>query len=655
MDTDLKKHINAIKKIKEYDSNLDRQNLWWTVVAMVGKINNQGLEPQLLDSISATQAQFDKLKSELITNLVNRYLEKVEVDVRLKGQAFIDILNRNLFERTADVGFLATDQSLVDYLKQGSFTPCQRSAIEERLREYVAKYSVYMDIALFTPQGELVASLSQPDSSSNTHSSVIFDALNSNDYIEYDQPVDLVAYQETPLYYVQRVQYQNQTVGVLCMSFKFVDELARISTSLNGSDQGFELALTSQQKILYKTDSQLNSALQLNKESLYQFGEEKVHGQQAFCYCCRTTGYQGYEGLDWVSTSYIPTHNAFSMAEDGMHMGDLTQDSALFPFDLYMLNLEINTALTIVVLNGKISSLKNKVKSFLPVLDYFQDIGLEVKDVFADSINHIHAVAHATMQEKANFSAKIAQEVMDRNLYERANDVRWWALNPLISETLAQSEIKDYRSINQTLKIINDLYTVYTLLFVFDKQGTIVGVSKPDAEHLIGKNIKDSYLLKRVSSVQSTQQYVVSDFAASEFYDNKPTYIYYGAVRNPQDNQVTGGVAAVFDSEPEFEAILNDFLPKNSSGKVTEGAFAMVVDSRSNIISASANEFGLEAGKKIEQMAVEVQQIVKTEDNEVTLQGQGYIVASSESLGYREYKIDDGYVNDMKCYVCVKS
>ena len=655
MDTNLKKYINSIKQIKDYDASLDRQNLWWTVVAMVGKINNQGLEPQLLDSISETQKQFDSLKTQLINSLISRYLEKVEVDLRLKAQSFIDILNRNLFERTADVGFLATDQALVDYLKNADFSPEKRHSAESRLIEYIQKYSVYMDIALFTPNGELVASLSDENSKSKTSSSVIYKALETREYIEFDRPVDLVSYDQTPLYFIQRVMDGSSPIGVLCMSFKFVDEMQRISEMLNKGDKGFELVLTNESGILYNTTSQDSNSSQFYQDKMQSFSERKINNQESFCFSCQASGYQGYKGLSWVSSCYIPVDVSFTLNEGDLMKKSLSRFSALFPADLNMLNLEINTALTIVVLNGKISSLKNKVQTFLPVLDYFQDIGKEIKEVFSDSINHIHAVSHSTMQEKASFAAQISQEVIDRNLYERANDVRWWALNPLISETLSSKNTNEYGKISQTLEIINDLYTVYTLLFIFDTNGKVIAVSKPDYEHLLGSNLKDNSMLKRVSDLNSTQQYMVSDFSETGFYNEKPTYIYFGAVRDTENSGVIGGIAAVFDSEPEFQAILEDFLPKDSIGEIIEGAFSFVVDSSSKIISSTENKFDLQPGTKIDQLSSDFQKLIKTNKTQINLDGVEYIVANKSSFGYREFKNSDGYENDMTCYVFLKS
>lgn len=60
---------------------------------------------------------------------------------------------------------------------------------------------------------------------------------------------------------------------------------------------------------------------------------------------------------------------------------------------------------------------------------------------------------------------------MDRNLYERANDCRWWAPTSAFRQILSKPEVTpdDAQQISDILKYINGLYTVYTNLFVYDR------------------------------------------------------------------------------------------------------------------------------------------------------------------------------------------
>ena len=70
---------------------------------------------------------------------------------------------------------------------------------------------------------------------------------------------------------------------------------------------------------------------------------------------------------------------------------------------------------------------------------------------------------------------------MDRNLYERANDCRWWALTSAFRELLAEPALPadGAARMGAILETINGLYTVYSNLVVFDANGRVLAVSQP--------------------------------------------------------------------------------------------------------------------------------------------------------------------------------
>lgn len=53
----------------------------------------------------------------------------------LKAQTTIDIFIRNLFERTADVGFLATDDDLVAFMANDHSCSTDEAFIDQRIKE----------------------------------------------------------------------------------------------------------------------------------------------------------------------------------------------------------------------------------------------------------------------------------------------------------------------------------------------------------------------------------------------------------------------------------------------------------------------------------------------------------------------------------------
>ena len=64
-----------------------------------------------------------------------------------------DIVVRNLYERTADIGFLATDRELCEFVA-GIQTDADK--IRMRLRDYRSKYTVYEEILLLDTKGNVL-------------------------------------------------------------------------------------------------------------------------------------------------------------------------------------------------------------------------------------------------------------------------------------------------------------------------------------------------------------------------------------------------------------------------------------------------------------------------------------------------------------------
>ena len=78
-----------------------------------------------------------------------RTVKKLATELGANAQVAIDILIRNLFERTADIGFLAMDTIICDFAKKSKEE--QKSALpslQNRFHEYIEKYSVYSDVLL---------------------------------------------------------------------------------------------------------------------------------------------------------------------------------------------------------------------------------------------------------------------------------------------------------------------------------------------------------------------------------------------------------------------------------------------------------------------------------------------------------------------------
>jgi chemotaxis signal transduction protein len=285
-------------------------------------------------------------------------------------------------------------------------------------------------------------------------------------------------------------------------------------------------------------------------------------------------------------------------------------------------------------------------------------VGAKTKDVFEGAIADLHETVVASLLRGNQFHAALAIDVMDRNLYERANGCRWWALTSAFADLLSRPQLAatEVATIGAILRAINDLYTACANLIVFDCGGRIVAaahsIARDPADTAVGDApLADTALTEewaaRILSLDGEQDYAVSSFVPGPLYPGGPTYIYGAAIRAPQQGKVVGGIAVVLDSGPQFAAMLKDALPRDGAGNIKHGAFALFVEPSGRVIACSDDRFHpgdmlaidktfLHTGSGAGHSGVAV------------LDGTHHAVGAKASAGYREYKsASDGYRNDV--------
>ena len=677
MDKNTLAKINSyIPEVTNYNSALNSLAERWNLLTLLGQMSNIGMD------MSDTREAFEHLTQQLLVKLGGERLKKLSSEMNSKAQVAVDIVIRNLFERTADIGFLATDDDIREYLQYLLINKNTddlyrqekirlKKALVQRFNEYVAKYSVYDNIVLLSTTGEILVQLDQNNPVSRSRSPFIDEALTtSQDYVEFYDYCDINPSKQKTLIYAYKVTKTNdpdsEILGVLALFFKFEDEMNGIFTNLLEKDDWMNIMLLdSSAKVISSSDSyQIPLGATMQKVLNCDYKIVRFAGREYLAKTCKTKGYQGFFGLDWLGHVMIPLENAFTLTNDALPLLDpnilhaVVRNSNLFGDELITIPNEaqnIQKELDITVWNGnvKIANTKNGDNSFSKsLLIEISKTGSQTKSIFEESIANLNNTVISSILNDVLFLAKLAIDIMDRNLYERANDCRWWALTTYFRRSL-QSPNPDKEAIAKILGYINNLYTVYTNLFVYDKSGLILAVSNEDQNHLVGTKLSNSWVLQTLDLTDS-QAYSVSPFSKSALYDNRATYIYGASITSLQDNsEVLGGIGIVFDSQPELYAMLADTLPKDKDAKIQENYFALFCDKEKNIISSTNQELKVGDVLYIDEAFFDLQ-TAQSYANIIEYKGKYYAVGSSLSKGYREYKVDDNYTNDLLAIIFVE-
>lgn len=653
MQTLNEKNRNALTavfpSVTQHQNNLMNLNRWWDKVALVGKINSLNVPQSLLANMLDTKGEFADLQALLIENLLAEQVQQIGRKHRSIAQTLIDIPNRNLFERTADVGFLATDTRFVSYLKLTQVDPAATQVVQQHMLEYAAKYSVYDDVMLFDVNGKLKVRMNSAVAEQLGSDPVIQELLDGQqEYIEICRFSPLCPHKPLSSLFLAPVRdpQSNVPLGVLCLSFKLENEMASLFADLSDGSGLVMALLDANGKVLEAS----HQALLSRGERIDVHRQDQfitLNNQQYFCTVAPTRGYQGYMGLSWQGCVLMPFSRSVEQQRSERDNDKAQQDVARWQgFSATLSNIQhrskvVTDDLDLVVLNGRIAAARTDADEFIPILEEIRQIGRQMQGIFSSSVSQLMSTALTTHYNALSAQAALAIDIMDRNLYERANDCRWWALTEQFIHALGAAAVTPdaQHEMSAILSYINELYTVYTGIYVYDRSGKIVAVSSSSLVDWLDTQAAEPTQWRSVLALSSSQQYSVSAFHPSDYYQQRPTYIYNAAIRH--NNQVVGGIGLVFDSEPEFPQMLDDVL--NSSSAKRMGVF---IDRRGQVISASA-QAPWQAG---EYLALPAEILNHGRGGQgagiYTLDQQQYVIGFAVSKGYREYKTEDGYSND---------
>jgi len=603
-------------------NDFEHHNKLLNKVTLTGKINSDSSTTNLFEFADDTSRNFSELQGNLINILLKENMNTLTNELQSKAAITIDILIRNLFERTADVGFLATDALIVEFLQNNTIS---KNRMKEHLQAYVSKYSVYNEIVIFDVDGNVQVNLNNTNSIKTTTDSIIQQTLKSTAYVERYAHTDIFKSQKKTLTYTQKIiDSNNKNIGVLCLCFKFEDELERI----------FKNVLSDNEIILLLQDNKViaSSNTQLYPLDFYIKTINKSYSiiKSSIAVSAKTSGYQGYYGLNLCAI----------VLKDTKVMSHKSHEKSIHP-NLINENIRniINKAgyivedLSDIIINGELIAAKRRMYLLNPILDNLRVISTNLLTTIKNAGENLELLEEESLKFNLISSSKLAIDIMDRNLYERANDSRWWALTPLFIEELSLEKPNEDK-LNSVLHYINDLYTVYTNIFLYNKSGKIIASSNDLG--IIGEYIKNSAVSSTLKN-RDPQKYFVSEFKQTEFYNNEATYIYHATVN--KEKETLGGIAVVFDSTVEFEAILNDSLTDRLKG------FSLFIDEDAMIIASTNNSYKINSTLPLEKQTLE--KILKNETfyDLVMIDEKSYILASTLSKGYREYKVNDNYTN----------
>jgi chemotaxis signal transduction protein len=643
-------YLPYMRDVTNCEQSLRELNLMWRLIESSARMNCPAEARAILPTMAATRAGFSQLEKELVASLAREKIGNVLAELATKAQYVTEIVVRNLYERTADVGFLATDRELCAFVAGQSD---DADAIRLRLRAYRSKYTVYDEIILLDLAGNVLVQIDEATPLEGSLDPLIAQTLACDQYVETFRYSDLRPARRDALIYSRRMRHPDTgaVVGVLCLCFAFEEEMARIfATHRDRTERSNMLLLDAGNRVVASADQlwiPLGAQVPVNRDAAP--GLLMYAGREYLVRTYTSAGYQGYPGpAGWQGQVMIPVDVAFGSAYSAVlaqldpEVADgLLSHARSFCPPLFEI---MGAAETIrrVVWNGQVMTAgqAGELAKLKSILEQISETGARSNELFSQSIRALFETVLASGLRDGEFVSHLLVDLLDRNLYERANDCRWWALSPVLRTLLArpaQLDADGVERIARMLDYINGLYTVYTRIFVYDRDGVIVtGTQGP-----VPCTTIDDATLQAVLALRTEQDYYVSPFEPSSLYGDQRTYVYHAAIRHPDDDaQVIGGIGIVFDAGAEFSAMLRGAV----GGKPDVQAF--FVDRSGAIIASTDPSRPIGAALDIDAAMLALDSGASA-SRIIAHDGQYAIMGCTASHGYLEFKVSDGYRADV--------
>lgn len=264
----------------------------------------------------------------------------------------------------------------------------------------------------------------------------------------------------------------------------------------------------------------------------------------------------------------------------------------------------VNRAAKMLAINALIVAARagEAGKGFAIVAEEFKKISTEIDAVAGDLESQVRAdldelsaiggaiLGHMRGQRLADLALN-AIEIVDRNLYERTCDVRWWATDSAVVACLAEGDdAAARRYASERLGVILDAYTVYLDLWICDTKGRVVANGRPGKyPGVVGQSVADAKWFRDGMRTATGDDFVACDIEKARALGDAPVATYATAIREggQAKGKVLGVLGVHFDWRPQAQAVVDGV---RLTPEERERSRVMLLDQKGRVLASSDNQ-----------------------------------------------------------------
>ncbi len=248
---------------------------------------------------------------------------------------------------------------------------------------------------------------------------------------------------------------------------------------------------------------------------------------------------------------------------------------------------------TFSVVAEEMSKLSKKIEDTTENLKH-ESLGTiaEMKEIIKKQITSIRGVRLSDL-------ALTNIDLIDRSLYERSCDVRWWAKDTSLVNALAGQNKDSIDYASRRLGVILDSYTVYFDLVLCDLSGNVIANGKPDQYASVGKNQIETAWFRSAVESNSENSFGFQSVHRCSLVNNQFAIVFSSAILN-EEGKVCGVLGVIFNWEALAQKIIentpiSDEEKANTRICIVDNDGLLLADSRKKVLEGHIEFYGRES------------------------------------------------------------
>ncbi|WP_019903324.1 methyl-accepting chemotaxis protein [Methylobacterium sp. 77] len=216
-----------------------------------------------------------------------------------------------------------------------------------------------------------------------------------------------------------------------------------------------------------------------------------------------------------------------------------------------------------------------------------RSLEVELSDRIAAVQSKVETLSESSRKDRLIDLALNAVELIDRNLYERTCDVRWWATDAAVVACAADPAPERIAHATERMSVILGAYTVYLDLWLCGMDGRVIAHGRPDRYgDVIGRDVSDEPWFRKAAGLPDGDAYVAADVARQPRLGGAQVATYCASIRDGGAGraQPVGVLAVHFDWEPQARAIVEGVRVAPEDRERTR---VLLVDAQRRVLAAS--------------------------------------------------------------------